>query len=133
MLDAALAAEAEPKRVPFDRHMPPPQGGEPEGMVLARVLVVAHADQRAVEQAHHRREDLPPAQVGTLEVALDSFAQPRQHLAELQHATELGAVTRFAVRRVITVLLPPTGIARRRLDVAGGIGTDPDVGPGGRN
>jgi len=42
---------------------------------------------------------------------------------------ELGVVARVAVRRVVAVLLAAARVARGRLDVAVGIGTDPDLGP----
>ena len=54
VLDAALAAEAEAQRRAVDLHVPAAQRGEAEGVVLARVLVVADADQRPVEQRARR-------------------------------------------------------------------------------
>ena len=112
-----------------DLHVAPLQRGQAVGLVLARVLVVADADQGLVEQAHHGGKQLAAAEVVGAQVALDALAQRRQHLAELEHAAELGAVARLAVRRVVAVLLAAARVARRRLDVAVGVGADPDVGP----
>jgi hypothetical protein len=97
--------------------------------ILARVLVVADADERAVEEADHRGEDLAAREVLGAQVALHALAQARQDLAELQHVAELRLVARGAIGRVVAVLLAPARIARRGLDVAVGIGADPHVGP----
>ncbi len=118
VLDAALAAEGEAQHLAVDAHVAPAQRGEAEGVVLARVLVVADADQRAVEQPHHGGEELAPRMVRRAQVALDALAQQRQHLAELEHVAELRVVARLAVRRVIAVLLAAARVARRGLDVA---------------
>src|SRR6185312_1901022 len=57
----------------------------------------------------------------------------RQGLPEGDHPRVLGAVALVAPARVITVLLAPAGVASGRLQVAVGVGADPDVGPGGRD
>ncbi len=62
-------------RSPSHLHVAPAQRGEAVGAVLARVLVVADADQRAVEQAHHGGEQLLAAEVLAAQVALDVLAQ----------------------------------------------------------
>ena len=133
VLDPALAAEGEAEQLSVDAHMPAAQRGEPVGLVLAHVLVVADADQGLVEQRHHGGEELAPRMVRRTQVALDALAQARQHLAELQHVAELRVIARLAVGGVVAVLLAPAGVSRRSLDVAGGIGTDPHLGPRRRN
>src|SRR5687767_12497361 len=133
VLDAALAAEGEAQLAAGHAHVPAPQRGESEGFVLARVLVVADADQGPVEQPHHRGEDLAAAQPAGTQVALDALAQRGQRLAELQHAAELGAVARFPVRRVVAILLAPPRVARSGLDVAFRVGADPYLRPGRRD
>src|SRR5205085_8685793 len=77
-------------------------------------------------------EDLPAAEIGRAQVALQPRAQPRQHLAEFQHAAELRAVARGAKVGVITVLLAAARIRAGRLDVSVGVGADPDIAPGRR-
>src|SRR6185312_11455083 len=57
----------------------------------------------------------------------------RQGLPEGDHPRVLGAVALVAPARVITVLLAPARVPPGRLQVAVGVGADPDVGPGGRD
>src|SRR2546425_12541202 len=133
VVHAALAAEGKLQLRALDLEVAPAQGGEPEGAVLAGVFVVAHADQRLVEQHHHGGEDLAPRQVARAQIALDALADLGEHFAELEHAAELGFVARLAVARMVAILLSSARVARRRLDVSPGIGTDPDLGPGGRD
>src|SRR5690606_20459249 len=47
--------------------------------------------------------------------------------AEGQHAVALGSVSHFAPMRMVAVLLASPGIASGRLQMAPGIGADPDV------
>src|SRR5262249_38611209 len=107
VLDAALAAEGEVELPALHLDVPPAQRGEAEGTVLARVLVVADADQRLVEQRHDGREDLPPRELARAQVALDALADLREGLAELEHAPEFRLIARVAVQRVVAVLLAP--------------------------
>jgi hypothetical protein len=90
----ALAAEAEAHRRAFHLHVPAAQRREAEGLVLARVLLIADADERLVEQADDGGEHLVARELLALQVALDAIAQQRQHLAELEHVAELGAIAR---------------------------------------
>src|SRR3954468_17898327 len=133
VLDAALAAEGEAQHRAVDREVPAPERGQAIRAIVAHVFVVPHPDERAIEQAHDRGEDLAPAEIGGAQVALDTVAKPWQHLAEFEHALEFRAVARLAVLRVIPVLLAPARIARGRLDVAVGIRADPHVAPRRRN
>src|SRR6267378_1627220 len=107
VLDAALAAEAEAQHRAVDLQVPAAQRGEAVGAVLAHVFVVADADQRLVEEADDRGEDLAAAEILRSQVALEALAQPRQHLAEFEHAAELRAVARLAIVGVVAVLLAP--------------------------
>src|SRR5437870_5226989 len=81
------------------------------------------------QEPHHGGEDLPPRQVAGAQVALDPLADVGEDLAELEHAAELRLVPGRPVERVVAILLAPPRVPRRRLDVADGIGADPDVGP----
>ena len=69
------------------------------GLVRARVLFVADADQRLVEQAHDHGEHLVLRQPGQREILLQAPAQPRQLRAEIDHARELAVVARRAPLR----------------------------------
>src|SRR5581483_4557300 len=129
VVDAALAAESELELRALDLDVAAAERGETERAVRLRVLVVADADQRLVEQAHHGREDLAPRQVARAQVALDALADLRKDLAELEHAAELRPVARVAVQRVIAVLLASARVARGDLDVALRVRADPHLGP----
>src|SRR6266853_3609641 len=133
VIDSALAAEAEEHFSALDLDVTVAQGREAEGAVFAGVLVVAHADERLVEQHHHRGEDLAPGQVARAQVALDALADLGEDFAEFQHAPELGFVARLAVARMVAVLLAAARVARSRLDVSFWVGAYPDVGPGRGN
>ena len=56
----------------------------------------------------------------------------RKAFGEGQHVMVLRAFAHLAEAGVITVLLAPSGIAPRRLDVAAGLRADPDFSPGRR-
>src|SRR5882724_5933479 len=133
VIDAALAAEAEEHFRALDLDVTVAQRGESEGAVLARVLVVAHADQRLVEQHHHGGEDLAPRKVPGAQIALHALADLGEDFAELEHAAEFRLVARLAVQGMVAVLLAAARVARSRLDVPFGVRAYPDVGPGRRN
>ena len=133
MRNAALAAELEAQLVPRHCHVTAPQRRQAERAVVACVLVVADADQRALEQPDHRCQHLVARQLGKVDVTLDTLADERQDLAERHHAAELRLVTNGAILRVIPILLPPPRVSRRDLQVSGGIRADPDFSPPWRN
>src|SRR6266513_5385722 len=112
VIDSALAAEAEEQFRALDLDMALAQGGEAEGAVLARVLVVAHADQRLVEQHHHGGEDLATREIARAQIALHALADLGKGLAELEHAAELRLVARLAVQGMVAVLLAAARVAR---------------------
>src|SRR6266852_387952 len=130
VIDSALAAEAEEQFRTLDLDVALAQGGEAEGAVLARVLVVAHADQRLVEQHHHGGEDLAPREIARAQIAFDALADLGEDFDELEHAAEFRLVARLAVQGMVAVLLAAARIARSRLDVPFGVRAYPDVGPG---
>ena len=133
MLDAALAAKTEAQLRRPDLHVPILERGQAERLVGARILLVADANERGFEQPGHGREHLLPRQPGPPQIGRDPPAQPRQRVSERDHARVLGAVALLAPARVIAVLLAPARVPPRRLQVALGKGTDPDVTPGGRH
>src|SRR5216117_1863074 len=133
VIDSALAAEAEEQFRALDLDMALAQGGEAEGAVLARVLVVAHADQRLVEQHHHGGEDLAPREIPRAQIALHALADLGKGLAELEHAAEFRLVARLAVQGMVAILLAAARVARGRLDVSFGVRAYPDFGPGRGN
>jgi len=133
VLLAALAAEGEHDRRALDGGVPVAEGGQAERPVVARVLLVAHADERGLEQADHGRHHLPPGQAAARQVFVRARADDGQRLAEGEHAAELGLVADGAPARVVPVLLAAARVAPRGLDVAERVATDPDAPPGGRD
>ena len=78
VLHAALAAEAKRTRPPATCDVAIAHGRQAVRAVGPGVLVVAHADQRRLQQPHDRGEHLPAGQAGQREVALDARADLRQ-------------------------------------------------------
>lgn len=64
---------------------------------------------------------------------VDRRADTRQGLAERQDVVEFGRVTGGAPVGVVTILLAPLGVERRRLDVAVLKRADPDIAIGRRD
>ena len=123
-----LAAEAERHRRAPDPGMAVVERRQTEAPVQARVLVVADADQRQLQQPNDRGEHLLARQAGPGEVVVDPLADRRQRASEGDQPLELGGITPRAVPRVVAVLL-----AARGLEMAVRPGRDPDVRPGRRD
>ena len=91
--------------------------------------VVADADERCLQQVHHGGQYLLPRQAAQRHVLRDLGPDGGQRAGELQHVLVLGALAHFAEQRMVFVLLAAPGIAPARLQVAVGLGADPDSGP----
>ncbi len=98
MLDAALATEVEVDVGALDVDVTLAQRGQAEGAVGPGILLVADADERHLEEAHHRRQHLLPAERRLPEARLDARADPRQHLGEGHHALVFRLVAHRAKR-----------------------------------
>ena len=133
---AALAAKAQPQRLALHRRMPVAQRGQAVGTVAARVLLVAHAHQRGVEQPHQRGQHLRPGRraraLAGLQVALHPRADARQRAREGLEPVELGLVLQRAPVGVVAVLLAAARIEARGLQVAVGQRADPHLVVGRR-
>jgi len=129
--DAALAAELESHLRSVDLRVLVAHRRQPEGMIVAGVLLVADADQRLLQQLHDSREHFLPRQPLLLQIGAGVAANARKHPRERDEAFVLGFVTLFAPARVIAVLFASARVAPRRLNVAVGVGTDPHIRPGG--
>ena len=79
---AGLAAEPEADRGAANRRVTVAERRQPERAVQPGVLVVADPDQRQLEQADDRREDLLAGQARPAEVAVDLLADRRQRPGE---------------------------------------------------
>jgi len=109
------------------------QRGQAIAFVGARVLVVAHPDERSLQQVDNRRQHLLPAQSAQSQMLLHFSSDGRQAFREGQGAMILRALPDLAEPGVVPILLAASGIAPRRLDVPIGLRADPDLGPGGRH
>ena len=63
------------------------------------------------------------------EIRVAAFADPGQDLREVDESLELGVVATRSPALVVAILLAPPRVAPGGLQVPGGVGTDPDVGP----
>jgi hypothetical protein len=97
--------------------------------VLRRVLLASGPEETEIDQADRRREHLVPAEPGTGQMTLDHLAYMGQRGPEREHPIMLVTISPIAPQVVIPILPPACGIRPHRLDVAGGIRTDPDVLP----
>ena len=99
-------------------------------MIGARIFIVAHADQRRVEEPDERRECRLALRMGSdraRKVGRHPLADAWQRGAELEHPLELVGVARNSPFSVIPVLLATVRIAARRLQVAVRTGADPHL------
>src|SRR2546423_1854226 len=133
MVLAALAAETEPDLDSDHIDVAVPQRGQAVGSVFLPVLVVPNPDSRLFQKANNCRQDLLPWHPGSLQVLIGTLADPGQSFGEGEHAIVLDRVPDLPPPRVVPILFPAARIAPSRLQVATGVGTDPDIGPGGRN
>ena len=117
--------------------MPVAQGRQAVGALLLRIFLVAHPQERDVEQAHqrgqHRRASRQRPPRARAKVLRHTRADPRQSAPESSRSLELGLVLHQAPFGVVAVLLAAARIDSGRLQVAVGQGTDPDIGVRGRN
>ena len=109
--------------------MPVAHRGQPEGVVVARVLVVADADIGGVEQVHDRRDHPLAAEASARHVLVDPLADLRQRHAEGDHPVVLGLVAHRPPLRVVAVLLAAARVAASSLQVAVRRRADPHVRP----
>jgi len=129
----ALPLEAEAELGSHHPHVLVAQRGEPVRLVLLHVGGVADADEGGLQQTHHRGQHLLPRQPGEREIASRALAQRHERDPEAEKALVLGLVSEGHPVRVVAVLLAPLGVAPGRLQMPLGVGTDPDVRPGGRD
>src|SRR2546429_4045199 len=132
MLLATLAPEGESDLGADDVDVPVAQRCQSIRAILFSILVIPDADSGVFEQANDGREHFLPWQAGSFEVTVGVFADFRQRLGEGEHAVVLDGVADLAPAGGVAILLAPARVAPGRLEVAPGVGPDPDIGPGGR-
>src|SRR5206468_7729395 len=97
--------------------------------IVTEVLFVADADQRLLENQHHRRKHLLTRQTRSLQRRLRALANPRQLPRERQQPAVFHLVADVAPARVIAILLPAARVAPDGLDMPARIRTNPDISP----
>src|SRR6185437_12824843 len=129
VLLAALAAELE-----FDPGAPHGcvailHRGQAVGLVVARVFVVAHANETDFEQSNDRGQDLFTAKTFTSEVASQLTPDAGQRAGKVDQSVIFGLIARLPPARVVEVLLAPAFVTTGRLKMAVIKGTNPNVHP----
>src|SRR5581483_7218188 len=129
----ALAAEAKAQLRTAHAHLPLAQRRQAERSVLARILLVADANESTLQQTHHGGEHLLARQAGPRQIARHLPANARQGAAECREPRVLVGVAHLAPTLVIAVLFTPARIAPARLQMAIVVRANPHIGPGRRN
>ncbi len=101
--------------------------------MVRAVLVVAHPDQRLLQQLNDRGEDFLFRQTLTTQIRVGASPYGRKDQREADQTVVLRLVAHFAPAGMISILLPSARVAARCLKMTSLIGTDPDVFPGWRN
>src|SRR5205823_2993741 len=107
--------------------------GEAVASILLRVLLVADADQRLLEELDDRCDHLLLREPLPRQVLANALPNRAERVAERDHASVLGFVADLAPPRVVAVLLAPPRVPAGGLDVAALVGADPHVRPRRRN
>ena len=126
---STLGDEAEGQPRPDHLDVSPLQGGEAVGAVGAGIPLVAHADQRGVQQANGQRGNPSLGQPAVRQVVGDGASQTGQPTPERLQAVELRLALQPDPLRVVHVLLASGVVPPRRLDVTVAPPADPHVGP----
>src|SRR5690606_4149398 len=133
LLDAALAAELKADRIALQVDVLRAQRRQPKRLVDARVLLVADADQRRLQEPDDASQHLLAGQAAHAQVVVGALADDRQDGGEVHQMVVLVSVADLAPALVVDVLLPAAVVPPGGLNVAGGVWADPDISPGRRN
>jgi len=131
--DAALAAELEAHGPPRNFRVLIAQGRQAKRFVVLRVLLVAHTDQRLLEQLHDGGEHLFPRKPAAPQIPFGVRANATQRARERDQALVFHVVTDLAPAWVIAILLASARVAADRLNVPERVGADPHLRPGRRD
>src|SRR2546425_9795936 len=133
MLASALAAKTETQFRAFDLDMSIFHGREAERFVFARVLFVADANERPLEQLHDRRQYLVSWEPRQFQVPRNSSADFRQRFTEADYTIVFVFVANFAPALVIKILFATARISTGRLNVTVRQRRNPNFRPSRRN
>jgi hypothetical protein len=117
-LFAALAGETEANLVSLDGDVPVLQGRKAKTVILPRVVVISHADQRGFEEMHNCCQHFLPTQPAQSHVLTHFLPNGRKRIRECHNMLVFRAFPDLAKACVIAVLLPALGVPAGRLDVA---------------
>src|SRR5262249_5443149 len=123
---AALPAEDEPHLRSRHLHVPVPHRRQAVRVVVARVLFVADANERLLEQPDDRGEDFRARKARSPQVGVGTTTNPGKRAAEVDEAAVLARVADLAPLRVIAVLLAAARVAAGRLEMTARVGPEPD-------
>ena len=118
MLLSALSAKREGDGGAPNAGVAIAEGCEAIGAVLLRVLIIAHADQRSIEQLHDSRQDFLARDTRKSQVAPNSCADTRQRPGKIWKALELREIAMTSPGVMISILLATAGIPAGRLNMA---------------
>src|SRR6476646_4687071 len=130
---AARGREVEDDLAALDRDVVAAHRGEAVALVFLGVDLAADAEETEVEKADGAGERPLARHPLAAQVGGDGAAQLRQREGELPHQLELPFRLPLLPALVVEVLLAPGFVVPRRLDVAEGVGADPDLLPGRRD
>ena len=129
----ALGRKVEDDLAVADRDVLAEDRGDAVALVRFRVELAADPEEAQVEEADGAGEGPLAGHPLPRQVARCGAAQPRQGGRELTRRLELARRRPPLPGLVVEVLLAARGVDPGRLDVAEGVGADPDLLPGGRN
>src|SRR5690606_33844833 len=129
MSHTALAAELQLELVAAYPRVPVVQGRQSVRSVGSRVVAVADAGQRTLQQLHDRGDDVCPGQCRRPQVDFDATPELRKRASERHQTVVLGLVPDLAPARVIPILLASARVASGGLQVCVWRGGDPYVRP----
>ncbi len=133
VLAPALADEGEEQGAPGDLDVLLEERRGAVGIVAAGVFLVADPDRRLVHQPDDPGGHPLPREGGAPQVPVDLPAELRERKAEGPHAPELRLTAQRGPGVGVPVLLAPRRIPTGGLEVAVGIGADPNLHPGRRD
>jgi hypothetical protein len=107
--------------------------GESVRAAVGGVVLSADPEEAAIQEPHSSRQHPLAVESAPPQVARGDRAHARQSAGEVQHLVELLLRAAFQPALVIAVLPTAGVVGSDRLQVAEGVGADPDVVPAGRH
>jgi hypothetical protein len=135
-LDPALSAlrlVVEDDLVAGDGDVALPHRRDAVGLIFLRVVLGPDPEKAAVEKPDSTGKHPLAGDVALAQVPLHLVPQLGERPTEVEHRAELLLVSTLAPAVVVAVLLASPRVHAGRLDVAHGIGADPDLLPGRRD